>query len=170
MRPEPPPELHRPVLVSRIGADGLDVVVEANEAERAALAARMGLPAIASLTCRFELIRSTRDTVDAAGHLDAAVTQICVVSLEEFPGHIAEAFAVRFVPAGTETDDLDPESVDEIAYAGETIDLGEAAAEQLALALDPYPRRPAADLPEHDAGTTDPRLAGLAGWRGGGRQ
>ena len=35
------PELHRPVLADRVGPAGLDVVVEANEAERAALALRM---------------------------------------------------------------------------------------------------------------------------------
>ena len=32
-------------------------------------------------------------------------------------------------------------------YGGDSIDLGAALAEQLALALDPYPRKPGAKLP-----------------------
>ena len=53
---------------------------------------------------------------------------------------------VHFVPEGTESEDDDPDLPDEIPYPAGAIDLGEAAIQQLALALDPYPRRP--DLPE----------------------
>jgi hypothetical protein len=166
MSGSPTSELHRPVMVGRIGPSGLSVAVEADEAERAALAARMGLPAIASLTCRFALTRRGQDRIDAVGRLNAQVTQVCVVSLEEFSAEVAEEFTVRFVPEGTESDDPDPDSVDEIPYAGDTIDLGEAAAEQLALALDPYPRRPGAVLPDLET-EVDPRLAALTRWQGG---
>ena len=47
-------------------------------------------------------------------------------------------------------EELDPESLegpDEIPYENDEIDLGEALAEQLALALDPYSRKPGAELP-----------------------
>ena len=60
-------------------------------------------------------------------------------------------FQLRFVPVGAESDDTDPESEDEIPYAGGVLDLGEAAAEQLALALDPFPRKPGAALPDDDS-------------------
>jgi hypothetical protein len=63
---------------------------------------------------------------------------------------VEERFSVRCVPAGEETDDTDPETLDEIGYQDGMLDLGEAAAEQLALALDPYPRAPDAVLPEID--------------------
>jgi uncharacterized metal-binding protein YceD (DUF177 family) len=158
------PELHRPIRVSRIGQDGMAVVVEATEAERAALAARMGIPAILSLRTSFALAREGADIVVATGRLEAAVVQNCVVSLEDFDHALAEDFVVQFVPEGTESDDPDPDSVDDIPYAGDTIDLGEAAAEQLALALDPYPRRPGAELPAA-AADADPRLGALAAWR-----
>jgi uncharacterized metal-binding protein YceD (DUF177 family) len=102
--------------------------------------------------------------VVATGRLEASVVQTCVVSLEDFESPVAEDFVVHFVPEGTESDDPDPESVDEIPYGGDTIDLGEAAAEQLALSLDPYPRRPDATLPETES-PPDPRLAALAAWR-----
>ena len=142
------PELHRPVAIERVGRAGLDVTVEANAAECAALAQRMNLPAVLSLTCAFHLERDTAGTLLAYGHLTARVVQTCVVSLEDFAATVEERFAVRCVPDGEESDDIDPEALDEITYADGMLDLGEAAAEQLALALDPYPRAPDAVLPE----------------------
>ena len=76
------------------------------------------------------------------------MVQTCVVSLEDFTATIEERFTLRCVPDGEESDDIDPEAPDEISYADGILDLGEAAAEQLALALDPYPRAPGAVLPE----------------------
>jgi len=160
-----PTELHRPVRVSHIGPDGMAVLVEADAAERTALAERLRLPAVLALHCHYQLARDDRATVTTTGRLTATVVQTCVVSLEDFESSLAEDFAVHFVPEGTESDDPDPESADEIPYAGDTIDLGEATAEQLALALDPYPRRPGAVLPEEAGDQVDPRLADLAGWR-----
>lgn len=147
------PELHRPVAIDRVGAQGLDVEVSAGEAERAALAARLQVPAISELHCRFHL-RRVGDVIAAEGQLTARLTQACVVTLDEFEHRVSEDFAVHFVPAGAEDDDPDPDAVDEVPYAGNAIDLGEAAAEQLALALDPYPRKPGAALA--DDGEADP--------------
>lgn len=144
-------ELHRLVRVNAIPARGDTQVVTATPAEREALAARLGIPAVLDLTCRFRLIPGPAGTVEGRGELRARVVQICVVTLDEFEAPVAEDFAVRFVPAGTESEDIDPgEQEDEIPYAGGVIDLGEAAAEQLALALDPYPRKPGAELPAPD--------------------
>ena len=140
------PELHRPTAVERIGQAGLSVDVEAGAEELAALAARMGLPGIGALRCRFQLRRIAAGIIEADGRLRADVTQVCVVSLDEFPAELAEDFQVHFVPAGTEDDDPEPNAVDQVPYEGGMIDLGEAAAEQLALALDPYPHKPGAAL------------------------
>jgi uncharacterized metal-binding protein YceD (DUF177 family) len=146
------PELHCLIPVDRIGTPGVDIVVEANAAECAALARRMGIPDVQALVCRFRVTRSRADRFAATGHLSARVVRTCVISLEDFDAAVDEHFRLRFVPAGEETDAIDPEDpVDEIAYRDGVLDLGEAAAEQLGLALDPYPRRPGATLPEHDA-------------------
>lgn len=144
------PELHRPVSIAEIGPSGLDSVVEASPTECAALARRMGVPAVLSFACRFHLVRAAGGAVAARGQLAASVVRTCVVSLDDFETEVDEDFKVRFVPAGTETDNPDPEAEDEIPFAGTVIDLGEAAAEQLGLALDPYPRKPAAELPESE--------------------
>lgn len=141
------PELHRPVAIERVGPAGLDVTVEANAAECAALAVRMQLPAVLALTCTFRLERDTNGDLLAHGHLHARVVQTCIVSLEDFATSVEERFTVCCVPEGEESEDDDPESLDEITYADGVLDLGEAAAEQLALALDPYPRAPDAEMP-----------------------
>lgn len=140
-------ELHRPVPLERIGPAGLTVTVEATPGECQALATRLAIPAVASLLCRFTLRRAEGETVAADALLQARVTRTCVVSLEDFETGIVEAVTLRFVPAGSESDDPDPESPDEIPYLGDKVDLGEAAAEQLALALDPFPRAENATLP-----------------------
>jgi uncharacterized metal-binding protein YceD (DUF177 family) len=139
--------LHRPVVVDRVGPGGLDVDIRADAAECAALAVRMAIPAVISLACRFRLAPEPGRAVVAEGHLQAQVVRVCVVTLEEFETPTEERFRLRFVPSGRESEDEDPESDDELPYEGGSIDLGEAAAEQLALALDPYPRMPGAELP-----------------------
>ena len=152
--PRPVPEMTRPFPTARIGA-GVVFVVDAKPGECRALARRMGLEAILGLSCRFDLRRGESDTVGATGALRARVRQVCVASLELFEAEVVEDFAVRFVPEGRETDALDLESEDELTYEGGVLDLGEAAAEQLALALDPFPRKPGAEMAEVAAGDED---------------
>lgn len=142
------PELHRPFATDSVPLAGCEVLVEATPQECAALAARLHLPAVTSLRCRFGLSPALAGAVAATGRLDAEVVQTCVVSIDEFTTRVGEDFAVLFVAAGTETDDGDPESVDEIPIENGVIDLGEAATEQLALALDPYPRAPGVAIAE----------------------
>jgi uncharacterized metal-binding protein YceD (DUF177 family) len=159
------PELHRPVLISKIGPEGFDLLIEASETECAGLAERMQIPAVRGLTCRFHLYRESDSVVVADGHLHADVVQTCIVSLDDFDAVVDETFRVRFVPAGEESDDLDPEADDEIPYEGDVLDLGEAAAEQLGLVLDPYPRMPNAALPELEEDPEPHPFAALAALR-----
>jgi uncharacterized metal-binding protein YceD (DUF177 family) len=139
------PEFSRPLGAADIAQAGQTVRVEATAAECAALARRFRLPAIESLACRFSLRREGRGVVAATGYLSARVVQICVATLDEFSALVEERFAICFVPDGSERNGFDPDAVDEIPYAAGVLDLGEAAAEELALALDPWPRKPGAD-------------------------
>ena len=145
------PELHRPVALDRIGPRGLTVEIEAKPDELPAIAARLRILALGSLHCAFKLRRVGASTVEAEGVLHARVTETCVVSLDPFSHDVEETFTVHFVPPGAEDDNPDPEAVDQIPYAGGAADLGEAAVEQLALALDPFPRKPGAALPAEAA-------------------
>jgi uncharacterized metal-binding protein YceD (DUF177 family) len=141
-------ELHRILSADQIGLSGVLFVVDATEAECAALAARMQIPAVLSLHCSFRLTPWISGGFLAKGELKARVVRTCVVSMDDFETDVAESFSVRFVPAGTESEDVDPDDDDEIPFDRNVLDLGDAAAEQLALNLDPYPRRPDAALPE----------------------
>jgi uncharacterized metal-binding protein YceD (DUF177 family) len=113
----------------------------------------------------FTLVQATRGIIEVRGHLQARVVQACVVSLDEFEAGVDERFSLRFVPEGAESDDPDPESEDEVPYSGDALDLGEAAVEQLALALDPYPRKPDAELPAPETETPAHPFAGLVSLR-----
>ena len=143
-------ELSRLISVTKIGQSGLSLVVEATPAECAAVAKRMDLPGIQALKCIFAVTRDEDEegVIVGMGHLHARVTRICVVSAEEFETAVEDHFELRFVPAGEESDELDPDREDEIPYEGDILDLGDATAEQLGLILDPYPKMEGAVMPE----------------------
>ncbi|MCK8783840.1 DUF177 domain-containing protein [Roseomonas sp. NAR14] len=143
----PRPELSRPVRLGTIPPGGRDEAVRATAGECAALARRFGLPAVESVEATLRLRQETGGTVSAEGHLRADVVQSCVVTLEPVPQRIDEPVSLRFVPEA-EMPEEDPDGPDLIPYAGDVLDLGEAVAEQVALALDPYPRAPGAELPD----------------------
>ncbi len=149
------PELSRPI-DARL-SDGRTVEVIASEAERAALAARFGLVRIDSLAATVT-IAVEGDTADATGRLEAEIVQSCAVSGEDLPVSISEPLALRFVPEGSlppptdEEIELDPDAPDEIEYTGERFDLGEAVAQSLALAIDPFATGPQADEARRKAG------------------
>lgn len=149
------PEFSRPFRLDELGGAPRAVSIAAAESERAALAARFGLIGIERLEATAELTREG-DIVTATGRLEADVTQACVASGEPVPAKIAEDFALRFVPAGAEPDaeeiELEESDLDEIGYEGGSVDLGEAVAQTMALALDPFPRAANADAKLREAG------------------
>jgi Large ribosomal RNA subunit accumulation protein YceD len=155
------PEFSRSLETGRVGPQGLDIEVVAQADERARLAARFGLPAIDALSCAFRLRPGLGGTITAEGTLRARVTQVCVVSTDQFEAVVSEDFVLCFAPEAEIPDHIDPDDpVDTVPLVGGQIDLGEAAAEQLALALDPYPRKPGATPPEFaDAGPASPFAA-----------
>jgi uncharacterized metal-binding protein YceD (DUF177 family) len=150
-----PVELSRPIRLDAIGAAGQTVTITAEPAERAALAERFGLIALD----RFEAeVRLERDgeVIRAQGRLIADVVQACIASDEPVPSAIDEKFALRFVPedalAEGEEIELSEIDCDTLPHDGKIIELGEAVAETLALALDPFPRSPTAEAALREAG------------------
>jgi uncharacterized metal-binding protein YceD (DUF177 family) len=146
-------EFSHPIRAGHIHGQPQIFALEASEEALAALAQRFGLPAIAALSGRFTLQHERGGVIAAALSMRAQVTQLCVITMEPFEAEIAEEAVLRFVPACElkEEEDFAPESLgepDEIPYENDVIDLGEALAEQLALALEPYPRKPGAALPD----------------------
>lgn len=153
--PLPPSELPRMIRTRPL--PGGEIVIEANEVERAALAARFGLGAVESLMATIALEQRPR-AIRATGRLAAAIMQPCAISGEDFPVAIEEAIDLRFVEenqqpaAEAEEIELEADDCDEIAYSGEMFDLGEAVAQTLGLAIDPYAKGPDADSARAAAG------------------
>jgi len=144
------PELSRVVPLARVRDGWLVETVVASATECAALAARFELVALTRLDATVRLRRARAGRyIEVEVALAAAVVQSCVVTLDPVPAAIDERFAVLLGPIGDDaagsdpTDagsdlivDLDaPEPLD-----GDDVDIGEMVAQQLSLALDPYPR------------------------------
>lgn len=163
------PEFARPHRLDQIGAGASEVAIRAEPAERTALAERFGLLAIDSLDARYRLRREASG-VRASGHVSAAVVQACVVTGDPVPARVEEDFEIRFLPEPGETADEVEVSADEcdtVFYSGGAIDLGEAAAETLALALDPFPRSAEAALALKQAGVLTEEEAAAAAQEAG---
>ena len=88
----------RVVRVDSLPKEGKTVALEANEAERKALATFLKLPSIEALSASLTLKRSTRGGVRVTGAIHVELTQTCGVSLEPFAGAIDEDIDVRFAP------------------------------------------------------------------------
>jgi uncharacterized metal-binding protein YceD (DUF177 family) len=166
------PELSRPLRLDTLGAEPRAVEIEADESERAALARRFGLVGIDRLAARADVVRRGEEVV-ARGRLSAEVVQSCVASGEPVPASVDEPFDLLFRPSPAARPDEEVElseaELDIVFYDGAAVDLGEAVAESLALALDPYPRAPGADAALKAAGVKSEEEAGpfgaLAGLR-----
>lgn len=143
-------EFSRPLELSRIGSSELRETLVANRGECAALARRFGLLALDRLTAELRVRRVGRDVIRLDGDFCAEVTQSCVVTLVPVKSRIADSFTQLYAPPGKapETEvviDVEAEDPPETLH-GEVLDLGEAVAQQLAVAIEPYPRAPGAHL------------------------
>lgn len=133
--------------------------IEANEAERQALAARFEVAAIESLHAEL-VFEPDGQAILATGALTADVVQTCAVSDEDFPVRIEEPLALLFVPHARAVDpeeeaELPGDEPDEIEFTGDMFDLGEAVAQSLGLAIDPFAEGPNADAARAAAGLVD---------------
>lgn len=135
------------------------MAISADAGERAALARRFGVTAIYWLEAELAFAPDGQ-AIAAEGRLTADLVQTCAVSGEDFATRIVEPLDLRFVPAGTlraaeEEIELAPDEPDEIEFAGDSFDVGEAVAQSLGLAIDPYAEGPNADAVRREAGIVD---------------
>ena len=134
------------------------MTVEASEQECAALAKRFGVTEIRSLEANVDF--GEKDgAVLVDGLLTATIEQPCAVTRDSLTYDVQEPFSLRFIPAGQMPDyeedaefELAEEDLDEIEYDGDSFDLGEAIAQTLGLAIDPYREGPGADAIREEAG------------------
>lgn len=147
------------VMIDLRQINDVPLALEPDEAARRRLAGRFGIPAIPAMRAEVTLER-VGERVTATGRLVADVIQSCRVSAEDFPVHIDEPVHMRFVPplgetAPDEEIELTADDCDEIEYEGTAFDLGEALAQTLALAIDPFAEGPNADTFRAEHGLND---------------
>lgn len=165
------PEFSRPVRIGTLGTAPRTMSIEADAGERAALAARFDLQAIEVLSADAAVSRQG-ETVRANGTLSATVVQRCIATGAPVEAQVSEHFQIEFRPepaveSPDEEVELSEGELDVIFYASAAVDLGDAVAESLLLALDPYPRCADADATLAQAGVIregeEPRTGALAG-------
>jgi len=147
------------------------VSLRPDAAERAKIAAELGLEGLPALSAEIE-VRPWLDGAELRGRFTATVAQICGVTLEPFEQPLAGDIDVRVLPAGSpnapaqdeggelalDLDAPDPPDVLE----GEEVDVARYLVEHLALEVDPFPRKPGAEFDYVPDAPTDSPFAALA--------
>ncbi len=144
------PELpySEPVRLHQIGA-GVKRTLEPDAAARARIAEALDLASLDAFTAEMDLTPSAGGW-RLKGRVRATLAQTCGITLEPLPLEVDATFAVDLAEAVPDPDSgeivitLDDESPDLVENG--QIDLGQYAVEQLALQLDPFPRKPGAEF------------------------
>ncbi|EDP66384.1 hypothetical protein BAL199_25594 [alpha proteobacterium BAL199] len=140
----PASELSHPIQLDRIGAASIKVSLTSDSDVRSALAERFDLQAIDALTVEL-IVRRQRATgwIEVSGTVSGSVVQNCIVTNDPVSASVVADVLELFDDSGEASSDevdLDPLADTPEPIAGETLDVGEIAAQAFGLALDPYPR------------------------------
>jgi uncharacterized metal-binding protein YceD (DUF177 family) len=153
--PKPMRTLNWTHAVREIALQPLDATREADQVERAAVAAHLDLLSCETFKVDYHVRSLDHGRAALSGHLEADITQACVVTLEPIASKISGTFALELWPAG-DLPAVGEHAVDDLADEPEAIengiiDVGRIALECLADLVDPYPRKPGADFSWTDA-------------------
>ena len=143
--------------VARLPQKGLPVVIEADAAQRAALAREHELLSVGNYRAELLVAPWKRNGVKVSGRVEADITQACIVTLDPVEAHIDEAVDALFLPEQSKLGRQGFEGGGEIlldaegpdgpeTFSGNTIDVGALAEQFFGLAIDPYPRRQGVSL------------------------
>jgi hypothetical protein len=138
-------EFSRPVDVMRLRPGGSSYEIAASAEECAALARRFDLLTLDRLTARVELKPVAGGFYRLTAALEAALAQACIITLEPVASRVEETFSLLYGALDLQEEVLlDGVSETVEPLEGGIVDIGEAVAQQLSLALDPFPRAPSA--------------------------
>jgi uncharacterized metal-binding protein YceD (DUF177 family) len=146
------PEFSRLLTVEGLDDEGRAFRVEAEEGERKALARRFGLVSIELLVAEGSIFPGANNGLfRLEARLSAEVVQYCVVTLAPVASRLDVAFE-RLYGADVENEWTDKDDSEREVFLnfeedllpeplfGQSVDVGEVVAEQLALELIPFPR------------------------------
>lgn len=159
-----PLPFQRLVRRSDLPDDGCELHVQATTDECRDLARALDLSAIEDFSADMR-ITPHRDGLHASGHFTCRLTYLCVRSLEPFVACVEETVEGLFLPELSDEGEageleLSPDDEPPELLTGEGADIGFMLAQALSLAIDPYPRKPGADLVA--ATTPQPSLSPFA--------
>jgi uncharacterized metal-binding protein YceD (DUF177 family) len=145
-----PAEFSRPLALDSVPPSGTRIRLEASVDECRALAKRFDLVSLDRLEGVIDIAPvDLTHTVHVSGRVFAHVVQSCVVTFEPVAARIEADFDRLFSsdePVETDAEvEIDIEAETPEPMVGDQLDLGEILAEELSLALDPYPRAADAD-------------------------
>lgn len=147
----PPTEFSRVVSIEPWPVDGIAVDLVATPAECRLLKERFDLVDLGPLTASCRIDQVNTDLV-VSGMLEAGLVQSCVVTLQPIASTLRvplrRHFRRRSVREGMavgEEEMISGDTIDVEILDGDDLDLGEVIAEELCLALPPYPRADNAD-------------------------
>lgn len=147
---EQPNEFVYEIVVDELPRTGRHYKLEPDAEILTALAHRFGLLDLTSFKADIHVRPlASAPIYRVIGTITAACSQACVVTLKPVEQTIEEEFELEFAPGVNLPDELELSLEDEDpceAIIDGKIDLGELAAQQLSLAIDPYPRAGDADL------------------------
>jgi len=142
------PEFSRLVPLARLGPEPFRQQIEAAADECERLAARFDLVALDRLTATVTLRRQQGESVLLEADFEAAFAQNCVITLEPVSDTVQGSFSLLYGPAEELEAELEPGPDNPVfeALTGDAIDIGEAVAQELSLALPEFPRHPDAAI------------------------
>ena len=141
------------VRIMDVPMQGAHQVLEAGEPERARIARELTLLDCSHLDADLRL-KPWFDGVELSGTWNARIAQACGVSLERLDQTLSGEFLVHVVPQGSlhapgpdhvGDIDFDAQEPPDVSADG-CIDLAGYVVEQLALEIDPFPRKPGAEF------------------------
>ncbi len=148
-------EFSQVIALDELPKDGRRFELEASEAERDAVANRLGVLSVDGLKGEVR-ITANKKRFDVSGSVTARLKRECVASLEEMEEAIDEAFEIAFLreaSPSTEEEEISLETPE--VYDAAEIDLGDLLVQQVSLAMDPFPRKPGVTSLAADYGVAD---------------
>ena len=136
------PEFSRLVPLAQLGSEPFQTTIEATPEERERLAERFDLVVLDRLAAVVMLQRVSGERIRLDATFEAEFVQSCVVTLDHVPGRVAQTFSLVYAPLEEQQTEIDID-VDEPVFeplTGDAIDIGEAVAQELSLALPDFPR------------------------------
>jgi len=138
--------ISQPFELGRLGQAGVEIVIAPAKEDLARIAAWAGVDAVEAFGARIELAKITPTRFALEATVEADIVQSCVVTLDPVRSRIARSFRRDlFLTQAKPSLDVEVAPVDEDGreeIASLRYDLAVPVLEELALAIDPYPRAP----------------------------